>query len=170
MQTEWAGGPLMELGSKAFAERVKLLTDGRIEIQVFPAGTLAKGLESRTAVANGVAEACLVQRGHLYGYDNGYILDSARRYPGRLHPVVILDPQDPATPGRYREMVKNDHVRGFLVVRPVKRERRPERLHAELVVVLERYDDGDYEREKEKEADDEQQEVLPPVILQALPE
>jgi L-fuconolactonase len=62
---------------------------------------------------HGVAEACLVQRGHLYGYDNGYILDSARRHPGRLHPVVILDPQDPATPGRYREMVKNDHVRGF---------------------------------------------------------
>jgi Predicted metal-dependent hydrolase of the TIM-barrel fold len=63
--------------------------------------------------AHGVAEACLVQRGHLYGYDNGYILDSAHKYPDRLHPVVILDPQDPATPGRYREMVEKDHVRGF---------------------------------------------------------
>ena len=48
MQTEWAGGPLMELGSKAFAERVKLLTDGRIEIQVFPAGTLAKASPTRS--------------------------------------------------------------------------------------------------------------------------
>ncbi len=62
---------------------------------------------------HGVAEACLVQRGHLYGHDNSYILDAARKYPGRLHPVVILDQQDPATPGRYRELVKSDHVRGF---------------------------------------------------------
>ena len=50
MQAEWGGGPLMELGAKAFAERIKLLTDGRIEVQVLPVGTLAKGLESRTAV------------------------------------------------------------------------------------------------------------------------
>ncbi|HEY0299966.1 MAG TPA: amidohydrolase family protein, partial [Rhizomicrobium sp.] len=57
--------------------------------------------------------ACLVQRGHIYGYDNSYIIDSARRYPGRLHPVVILETQDPATPGVYRDMVSNDHVRGF---------------------------------------------------------
>ena len=41
--------------------------------------------------AHGVDHACLVQRGHVYGYDNSYILDSARKYPARLHPVVILD-------------------------------------------------------------------------------
>jgi predicted TIM-barrel fold metal-dependent hydrolase len=63
--------------------------------------------------AQGVAEACLVQRGHVYGYDNSYIVDSAAKYPGRLHPVVILDPQDPATPARYRELVTDHHVRGF---------------------------------------------------------
>jgi predicted TIM-barrel fold metal-dependent hydrolase len=63
--------------------------------------------------ANGVTDACLVQRGHLYGYDNSYILDSARKHPDRLHPVVILDPQDPETPARYRAMVENDNVRGF---------------------------------------------------------
>jgi predicted TIM-barrel fold metal-dependent hydrolase len=62
---------------------------------------------------HGVAEAALVQRGHLYGYDNGYILSSAERYPGRLHPVVILDAQDPATPDVYRDMVANQGVRGF---------------------------------------------------------
>jgi predicted TIM-barrel fold metal-dependent hydrolase len=63
--------------------------------------------------AEQVERACLVQRGHIYGYDNSYVIDSAHRYPGRLHPVVILDTQDPATPGRYREMVRSDHVRGF---------------------------------------------------------
>jgi len=63
--------------------------------------------------ARGVAEAAVVQRGHLYGYDNSYILDSAEKYAGRLHPVVILDAQDPATPALYRELVHNRGVRGF---------------------------------------------------------
>lgn len=63
--------------------------------------------------ANQVASACLVQRGHLYGHDNSYIVDAAHRYPGRVHPVVILDPQDPQTPGTYRNMVREHHVRGF---------------------------------------------------------
>lgn len=48
--------------------------------------------------AHGVATACVVQRGHLYGYDNRYILDSAGRFPQRLLPVVILDTQHPETP------------------------------------------------------------------------
>jgi L-fuconolactonase len=60
-----------------------------------------------------VPTACVVQRGHLYGYDNSYIIDSARKYPGRLLPVVILDTQDPETPERFADMVKNDGVRGF---------------------------------------------------------
>jgi L-fuconolactonase len=60
-----------------------------------------------------VPVACVVQRGHLYGYDNSYIIDSARKFSGRLLPVVILDPQDPETPARFTEMVKRDGVRGF---------------------------------------------------------
>jgi predicted TIM-barrel fold metal-dependent hydrolase len=63
--------------------------------------------------ANGVTVSCVVQRGHIYGYDNSYILDSAEKFPGRLHPVVILDPQDPETPASYRDMVKNGRARGF---------------------------------------------------------
>jgi L-fuconolactonase len=62
---------------------------------------------------HGVPTACVVQRGHLYGYDNSYIIDSARKFPGRLLPVVILDPQDPETPGRFTDMVKHQGVRGF---------------------------------------------------------
>jgi predicted TIM-barrel fold metal-dependent hydrolase len=62
---------------------------------------------------HGVVHACLVQRGHVYGYDNSYILDSARKYPERFHPVVILDAQDPRTPDVYRSMVRDDHVAGF---------------------------------------------------------
>ena len=74
MQTEWGGGPLMDLGAKAFADRIKLLTDGRIEVQVLPVGTLAKGLESRTAVANGVAEACHTWIGYDWGKDKTTVL------------------------------------------------------------------------------------------------
>ncbi len=33
--------------------------------------------------------------------------------PGPLLPVVMLDTQDPATPGRYIDMVRNNGVRGF---------------------------------------------------------
>jgi len=62
---------------------------------------------------HGVGHACLVQRGHVYGYDNSYILDSARKYPERFHPVVILDTQDPQTPDEYRNMVRHDGVAGF---------------------------------------------------------
>lgn len=60
-----------------------------------------------------VTHACLVQRGHVYGYDNSYILDSAARYPDRLHPVVILDTRRPETAGTYREMARREHVAGL---------------------------------------------------------
>ena len=60
-----------------------------------------------------VSGACLVQRGHLYGFDNSYIIDSARRHPDRLRPVVILDAQDPATADVYQDMVRRDGVAGF---------------------------------------------------------
>jgi L-fuconolactonase len=63
--------------------------------------------------AHQVRHACLVQRGHVYGYDNSYIIDAAAQYPDRFHPVVILDVADPATPGRYRQMVRDHRVAGF---------------------------------------------------------
>lgn len=63
--------------------------------------------------AHGVTNACLVQRGHLYGYDNSYIIDSTRNYPDRFHPVVILDAQDPDSAATYRRMVREDGVAGF---------------------------------------------------------
>ena len=67
MATSWGGGPLMDIGAKAFADKVKLLTNGRVEVKVFPAGQLSKGLDVRSAVEKGVAEA-----GHTWiGYDWG---------------------------------------------------------------------------------------------------
>lgn len=60
-----------------------------------------------------VPTALAVQRLHVYGYDNSYIIDSWRKYPDRLLPVVMLDTQDPATPARYADLVRNNGVRGF---------------------------------------------------------
>ncbi len=67
MATGWAGGPLMELGAQAFADKVNELSNGRITIEVFPAGTLGPGLKVSETVANGVADM-----GHTWiGYDWG---------------------------------------------------------------------------------------------------
>lgn len=59
-----------------------------------------------------VRKACIVQRGHVYGYDNSYIIDSGKRFPDRFVPVVILDAQDPRSADTLAQMVRNDGVRG----------------------------------------------------------
>ena len=67
MATGWAGGPLMDIGAQAFADKVNEMTEGRITIEVFPAGTLGPGLKVTETVKNGVA-----QMGHTWvGYDWG---------------------------------------------------------------------------------------------------
>ncbi len=67
MATSWGGGPLMEIGAKAFADKINYLTEGSLQVQPFPSGTLSKGLEVREAVEKGVAEC-----GHTWiGYDWG---------------------------------------------------------------------------------------------------
>lgn len=60
-----------------------------------------------------VATACVVQRGHLYGYDNSYIVEAAQRFPGRLLPVAILDTQDPTTPAVLEMMAREQGLRGL---------------------------------------------------------
>jgi TRAP-type mannitol/chloroaromatic compound transport system substrate-binding protein len=67
MTTAWAGGPLMDIGAKAFAERLDFLSGGRMKIQVFPGGALGNPLKVSETVKNGVAEM-----GHTWmGYDWG---------------------------------------------------------------------------------------------------
>jgi len=67
MATGWAGGPLMDIGAKAFAERMELLSGGRFKIQTFPGGGLGNALKVPETVKNGLAEC-----GHTWiGYDWG---------------------------------------------------------------------------------------------------
>lgn len=67
LATSWSGGPLMDIGAQAFADQVEVMSDGRIQIEVHPAGTLGPGLKVSETVANGVADM-----GHTWvGYDWG---------------------------------------------------------------------------------------------------
>ena len=74
MAASWGGGPLMEIGAQAFADKINFLTEGRIEVQVFPSGQLSKGLEVRSAVAKGVAEAGHTWMGYDWGKDKTTVL------------------------------------------------------------------------------------------------
>ena len=67
MATGWGGGPLMDIGAKAFAEKLDQFSGGRFKIQVFPGGALGNALKVPETVKNGVAEM-----GHTWmGYDWG---------------------------------------------------------------------------------------------------
>ncbi|WP_028228531.1 amidohydrolase family protein [Paraburkholderia ferrariae] len=41
--------------------------------------------------ANGVERALAVQRAHLYGFHNDYVVDSAQQYPDRLRSLCMID-------------------------------------------------------------------------------
>ena len=65
---------LMELGAEAFAERVSQMTEGRVEIEVFPAGTLGKALDVSNTVKRGVADVGHTWMGYDWGKDKTTVL------------------------------------------------------------------------------------------------
>ena len=65
MATPWAGGHWLDIGAKKYAENVERMTEGRIKINVFPAGALGPALKVTETVQKGVADM-----GHSWpGYD-----------------------------------------------------------------------------------------------------
>lgn len=74
MATAWPGGPLMDIGAKAFAERIELLTDGKFKVQVFPGGALGNALKVPETVKNGVAECGHTWMGYDWGADTTTVL------------------------------------------------------------------------------------------------
>ena len=88
MATAWSGGPFLEEDAKGFAKLVHTLTNGRIQINVFPGGTLGSALKVSDTVRSGV-----VQSGHSWmGYDWG--IDKTTLVfgggPGNLIPEEFL--------------------------------------------------------------------------------
>lgn len=63
--------------------------------------------------AASVTQACAVQRGHIYGYVNDYVIDSARRFAPRLKPVVMLDAAAPTAASTLRAMAAARQLGGI---------------------------------------------------------
>jgi L-fuconolactonase len=80
---------------------------------VFPIEDLVRKMD-----VSGVDHACIVQRATIYGYDNSYALDAAAAYPGRFVPVVVLDAQDPASPGLLKGLAAKHRLGGLRIVAP----------------------------------------------------
>lgn len=63
--------------------------------------------------SSGVTHSCAVQRGHIYGYNNAYILDSARRFPEKVTPVLMVAGFDAATPALLRDLAAEHRLGGI---------------------------------------------------------
>jgi TRAP-type mannitol/chloroaromatic compound transport system substrate-binding protein len=74
MATGWGGGPLMDIGAQAFADRLEELSNGRFEVQVFPGGGLGNALKVSDTVKNGIAEMGHTWMGYDWGKDPGVVL------------------------------------------------------------------------------------------------
>ena len=85
--------------------------------------------------AGGVAHACIVQRATLYGYDNRYALDAVSAYPGRLVSIVVLDAEDPASPGKLMELAARK-LGGLRIVAPTLTEKDTSWLDSEAALGL----------------------------------
>ena len=95
------------------------LLRGQAELPSFPPPVTDEMLLAQMDV-HGVARACLVQRAHLYGYDNSYVVDVAVRNPKRFTSVGVFDAQDPATPDIIERLVRDQNLGGarLCAVRP----------------------------------------------------
>ena len=66
----------MEVGAKLAAERIMLLTEGRVEVKVFQAGVLGKALKVTDTVKAGAAEIGHTWPGYDWGKDKTAVLFS----------------------------------------------------------------------------------------------
>jgi L-fuconolactonase len=71
----------------------------------FPVESLIAAMD-----ASGVAKALMVQRSHVYGYDNSYILDSAARFPDRLKTLCMVDGRIESADAQARDCLKRGSV------------------------------------------------------------
>lgn len=69
--------------------------------------------------AAGVARAIVIQRAHIYGHDNSYVLDSAARHPDRLTAVCCLDAEAAGAADVLGELVADRGAGGVRLTVPV---------------------------------------------------
>src|SRR5688572_20225151 len=88
MTTAWPGGPLMDIGAKAFADRLAFFSGGRMKVQVFPGGALGNALKVSETVKNGVAEMGHTWMGYDWGADPTTVLFGG--YAGSFNSEYML--------------------------------------------------------------------------------
>ncbi len=95
------------------------LLRGQTEIPKIPPPTTGEMLVDLMD-AHDVGRACLVQRAHVYGYDNSYVVDCALRYPDRFTSVGVFDAQDPGAPDLIERLAQDKGLGGvrLCAVRP----------------------------------------------------
>jgi L-fuconolactonase len=67
---------------------------------------------------NDVERAVVVQRAHIYGYDNSYVVDAAARYPDRLSALCMIDALDRQAPQQIRHWVCDRGAIGIRMTEP----------------------------------------------------
>lgn len=70
--------------------------------------------------ANDVERAVVVQRAHIYGYDNAYVVDAAERYPDRLRAVCAIDAQAADAGRQVRHWVGERGAIGIRLTEPYR--------------------------------------------------
>ena len=70
--------------------------------------------------ANGVERAVLVQRGHVYGFDNSYVCDSAAKYSDRFVAVCSIDAVQPDAADKVRYWIEERGGVGIRMMEPFK--------------------------------------------------
>lgn len=98
---------------------------------VFPVEELVRAMD-----VGGATHACIVQRATIYGYDNSYALDAAAAYPGRFVPIVVLDAQDPASPGLLKGLAATHRLGGLRIVAPELTEKDTAWLDSDVALGL----------------------------------
>ena len=81
--------------AQSFCKKNDFLTNGRIKVQTFPAGTLGKAFKVSATVKNGVAEAGHTWMGYDWGRDKTTVLfggfsgtmDAEKSYIGSMRVV-----------------------------------------------------------------------------------
>ncbi len=93
-----------------------------------PSFTAEELIKESSAV--GVSRVVLIQMS-FYGYDNSYMLDMIRKYPGKFSGVAVID-QDGKEPETEMKRLKSGGVRGFRIypkARPIEDWLGSEGLH-----------------------------------------
>ena len=69
---------------------------------------------------NSVEKAVIVQRAHVYGYNNSYVVDSAKQYADRLTAVCCIDPEADDGADKVRYWIGERGATGIRLTEPYK--------------------------------------------------